>query len=96
MDDGSSIDGKQRKRINTYIVQKTTFYIGSMAPSETGYVKIEMHNPNNSNISTTDGKLRGNIDQWTHSTIIIGYNGYFKPMDNGSMIKWPMGGIGIS
>jgi hypothetical protein len=39
-------------------------------------------------------KFRGNIDQWTTFTIITMYNSYFKPMDNGSMITWPMGGKG--
>jgi hypothetical protein len=30
------------------------------------------------------------------SPIIIGYNSCFKPMDNGSMITWPMDGMDIS
>ena len=42
-----------------------------------------------------DTKFKGNLDQWTHSTIIIMYKSYFKPMDDGSMITWPMVGMGI-
>jgi len=74
--------GLQTKLINTYIVQKTNFYNGSMAPSDHRYI--------------IDEYFKVNIDQWTHCTIIIGYNSSFKPTDNGSMIKWPMGGMGIS
>jgi hypothetical protein len=63
-----------------------------MAPSDTGNLKNEyIIQVRHFNILKTDNKFKGNIDQWTHSTIIIGYSSYLKPMDNGSMITWPMG-----
>jgi hypothetical protein len=78
-----------------YIVQKTNFYIGSTARSDTWNLK----NKRIIQIFTTQtmaNKFKGKIDQWIHSTIIIEYNSYFKPMDNGSMITWPMDGMDIS
>ena len=38
----------------------------------------------------------GNILQWIHTTIIIKYNLYLKPMDNGYMITWTVVGMGTS
>jgi len=35
------------------------------------------------------------IGQWTAFTVIIMFNSYFKPMDNGSMITPPMVGVDI-
>jgi hypothetical protein len=38
----------------------------------------------------------GNILQWIHTTTIIKYNLYLKPMDNGYMITWTVVGMGTS
>ena len=68
-----------------------------MAPSANRYIINEyIVSIRHFHLQTMDNRFKGNIDQWTHYTIITIYNSYFKPMDNGSMITRPMVGMDIS